>query len=328
LYQVVLVNTLVIFVGVVAGTLLARQISAQDLWPAMALFFLGGAAVTTLANYLVLRAAFRPLFHLSRSMATIHRGMSGNAVRAESENPDLKTVTNALEEMLDRLEGESRAYSLHIFEQIEDERRRIGRELHDETSQSLAAALLSIDSAQRGLDECTGEAREQVANARELISHCLGQIKLLLYDLRPSVLDDFGLVPALRWYVQSHLQVPGLAVETDLDDGIRRLPPAVETALYRIAQESLANVVRHAAATRVLLRLEAKPSYVTLLVADNGRGFDPMDVPADAQGRYGVGIMSMRERASALHGTLNIESAPDRGARIHVVVPLDGGGLE
>jgi two-component system, NarL family, sensor histidine kinase UhpB len=328
LSRVVVVNSLVIFAGAVGGTLLARRVSDEYLWIVMAGFFLCGAAVTALANYLVVRAAFRPLIDLSTAMATIHWGMRGEAVRPDSYGPDLRTISKALEEMLDRLEGESRAYSLHIFESIEDERRRIGRELHDETSQSLAAALLSIDTAQRGMHDCSPEVREQVTNARTLIGHCLGQIKLLLYDLRPSVLDDFGLSPALRWYVQSHLNAAGLEVVTDLDDAEGRLPPTVETALYRIAQESLANVVRHARATRVLVRLETKPNYVTLLVADNGTGFDPQSVPADTQGRYGVGLMSMRERSTALHGTLNIDTAAGQGTRVHVVIPLQAGAKE
>lgn len=323
LSRVVAVNSLVILAGAVFGTVLARRVSGEHLWVVMAAFFLGGAAVTTVVNYLVLRVAFRPLVELSRSMATIHRGMSGDAVRSESYSPDLRAMTEALEAMLDRLEGESRAYSLHIFESIEDERRRIGRELHDETSQSLAAALLNIDSALRNVDGCSAEARGQVTNARALIGHCLAQVKLLLYDLRPSVLDDFGLAPALRWHVQSHLQVPGLEPVVDVEDAERRLPPAVETALFRIAQESLANVVKHARASRVLLRFEAKPGYATLLVADNGVGFDLTAVPQGARERYGVGLMSMRERAAALGGTINIESALGKGTRVHVVIPLE-----
>lgn len=322
LYRVVAVNSLAILAGAVFGTVLARRVGEEHIWLVMVGFFLVGALVTAVANYLVLRAAFRPLVELSGAMATIHRGMRGDAVRPESRNPDLRAMTEALEEMLDRLEGESRAYSLHIYESLEDERRRIGRELHDETSQSLAAALLNIDTALRGLEGCSGETRALVANARALIAHCLAQIRLLLYDLRPSVLDDFGLVPALRWYVQSHLQVPGLEAVVDLDDGERRLPPAAETALFRIAQESLANVIRHAKASRVLLRLETKPAYAALLVVDNGAGFDPSLVSEDPGERYGVGLMSMRERAAALNGTLNIASSPGRGTRIHVVIPV------
>ncbi len=322
LYRVVAVNSAVILAGAVFGTLLARGAGDEYLWLVMVGFFLCGAAVTALANYLVLRAAFRPLVELSGAMATIHHGMRGEAVRPESYNPDLRAMTEALEEMLDRLEGESRAYSLHIFESIEDERRRIGSELHDETSQSLAAALLNIDTALLGVDGCSADVRALVDNARTLIAHCLAQIRLLLYDLRPSVLDDFGLVPALRWYVQSHLQVPGLEAVLDLDDADRRLAPVVETALFRIAQESLANVARHARATRVLLRLETKAGYVTMLVADNGAGFDPAGVPEDPRERYGVGLISMRERAAALHGTINIEASSGQGTRVHVVIPV------
>lgn len=323
LARVVVVNIFLVLVGAIAGTVVARRVSEHDIWIVMAAFFLIGAVVTALANYLVVRAAFRPLVDLSSAMATVHRGMSGVAVRSETYSPDLRTITEALAEMLDRLEDESRAYSRHSFESIEDERRRIGRELHDETSQSLAAALLSIDAALLHADACSPEVRAQVTNARTLIGHCLAQIRLLLYDLRPSVLDDFGLVPALRWYAESHLRLPGLEVTLDLEHAERRLPADVETALFRIAQDTLANVVKHAQATTVLLRLETKPGYVTLHVADNGLGFDPDKVAADAQGKFGVGLMSVRERVTALSGMFALETAPGAGTRIYIVIPLE-----
>ncbi|MCX6364139.1 MAG: sensor histidine kinase, partial [Actinobacteria bacterium] len=194
-----------------------------------------------------------------------------------------------------------------------------------ETSQSLAAALLNIDMALRGFEGCSPEVQDRVANARSLITHCLAQIKLLVYDLRPSMLDDFGLAPALRWYVKTHLDLSGLTVETDLDAADRRLPAEVETGLYRIAQESLSNVVKHSGATRATVRLETRPGYAVVAVEDNGVGFDREHAGADAEDRYGVGMLSMRERTAALGGTFRVESAVGRGTRIYVVIPLKEG---
>ena len=234
----------------------------------------------------------------------------------------MREVSRAVDDMLERIAQESRAYSSKIFESIEDERRRIGRELHDETSQSLAAALLNLDMASRAAGDSSPELQERIDGTRRLVRHCLEQIKLLVHDLRPSMLDDFGLVPALRWYVQTHLADPGLTVVTDFEMVHARLPADVETALYRIAQESLANVVKHAAASRVELRLETQSGYAVMVVTDNGRGFDSAEVMLDEDGRYGVGLLSIKERAGLLEGEANIVSQPGRGTSVHVVIPL------
>ena len=325
LQRVALVDILVILVGAVVGTLLARRLSGGNPWPLIAIFFVVGSAAVVLFDYFMLRFAFRSLDDLSRVMATIHKGEGGSSVPADSSDRSLRTASEALAQMLDRLEGESRVYSSLIFASIEEERRRIGRELHDETSQSLAAALLDIDIAERGFGECSPEVKERVDNARALITHCLGQIKLLVYDLRPSMLDDFGLVPALRWYVKSHLEPAGLVVETDFEGAQLRLPSDVETGLYRIAQESLANVMKHSGATRATLRLETQPGYAAVAVEDNGVGFEAGGADDQRDGGHGVGLLSMRERAAALGGTLRVESSAGRGTRVHVVIPIEGG---
>ena len=328
LQRVVLVDVLVVLVGAVVGTLLARRVSGANPGLLIALFFTVGSLVLVVADYLVLRSAFSSLEQLRRAMAATHMGGHGRSVPSDTSHPDLRMVSDALAEMVERIAGESRAYSSLIFESIEDERRRIGRELHDETSQSLAAALLNIDMALRGFEGCGPEVQDRVATARALITHCLAQIKLLVYDLRPSMLDDFGLAPALRWYVKTHLDVSGLTVETDLDAADRRLPADVETGLYRIAQESLSNVVKHSGATRATLRLETRRGYAAVAVEDNGVGFDREDTTPDAADRYGVGMLSMRERTAALGGTFRVESAVGRGTRIYVVIPLEEGTSE
>jgi len=325
LQRVVLVDVLVVLVGAVAGTLLARRVSGANPGLLIALFFTVGSLVLVVADYLVLRSAFSSLEQLRRAMAATHMGGHGRSVPSDTSDPDLRTVSDALAEMVERIAGESRAYSSLIFESIEDERRRIGRELHDETSQSLAAALLNIDMALGGFEGCGQEVQDRVATARALITHCLAQIKLLVYDLRPSMLDDFGLAPTLRWYVKTHLDLSGLTVETDLDAADRRLPAEVETGLYRIAQESLSNVVRHSGATRATLRLETGPGYAAVAVEDNGVGFEREDTAPDASERYGVGLLSMRERTAALGGTFRVESAVGRGTRVYVVIPLEEG---
>jgi len=326
--RLIAVNAAIVLAGAVGGTALTRRFDDWPPWALILLFFCLGAAMIAAADYAILRNAFRPLVGLSKAMASVHKGERASALALDEGEPSLLGVARAASEMLDRIDLESRAYSAKIFESIENERRRIGRELHDETSQSLAAALLNLDLAEKSLDPAAPVALERIGTARQLIRHGLGQVKLLIHDLRPSMLDDFGLVPALRWYVQSHLQGAGLEVEVDLPDDNRRLPSEVETALYRIAQESLGNVARHSQATRALLALEVQSGYAVLAVSDNGAGFDPDDVILDREGRYGVGLLSIRERAELLGGTARITSAPGRGTQVHVVMPLHGGRPE
>jgi two-component system sensor histidine kinase UhpB len=313
----------VILIGAVGGTLVTRAFPDTPVGLLIAGYFICGAALMAIANYIVLRRAYRPLLELSRAMASINRAEADQPLPAESsQDTDLQPVSRAVRDMLDRIAVESRAYKAKVFESIEDDRRRIGRELHDETSQSLAAALLNLDMVRSEATIEGAQGLERLANARDIIHHCLGQLRLLVYDLRPSMLDDFGLAPAVRWYVETHLQASGLRVITDIDGVEARLPATMETALYRICQESLANVVKHAGATRVVLHITATGEHVSLTVSDNGMGFDPKDETHAGNGHSGVGLLSIRERAEALDGTLTVYSVRDRGTQIQVLIPL------
>ncbi len=322
LESVVTINAVVILFGAVLDTLLVRRFPQVNAGIIVGVYFLIMVSVMAAANYLVLRNAFRPLLELSHTMASISRPALDQPIPAEQmPDPDFRTVVESFSAMLDRMALESRAYSAKVFESIEDERRRIGRELHDDTSQSLAAALLNLDIAEKTMPPDSASF-EQVAAARDILHHCLGQLRLLVYDLRPSMLDDFGLAPAVHWYVDTHLQASGLRVVTDIDSVEGRLPPALETAVYRIAQESLSNVVRHAHATRAILHINTTPEHVSLSVSDNGVGFDPAALARASDGHSGVGLLSIRERVEALDGSVTVYSVRDRGTQIQVLIPL------
>jgi two-component system sensor histidine kinase UhpB len=323
LQKILVVNAAIILIGAVVGTLVTQRLNDQPWWVIALAFFAAGVCASGLANYFVLRTTFRPLVDLSVAMSQVHKGERELGPLGPGHEPSMRSVSEAVVEMLDRLDGEARRYTAKMFDTIEDERRRIGRELHDDTSQTLAAALINLELVDKGLDDCGPEVSQRVENTIDLIQYCLTQIKILVYDLRPSMLDDLGLVPALRWYIQSHLQAADLELVTDFEGGGQRLPENVETALYRIAQESLGNVVRHSMATRVTLSLETKPGYASLGVIDNGIGFVPDEVINDDDGRFGIGLLSIRERTELLNGTVTIDSSPGKGTRVHVVVPLE-----
>jgi len=322
LERVVTVNALVILFGAVVDTFLVKRFPHVNPGIIVGAYFMVMLTVMAAANYLVLRDAFRPLLDFSHTMANISRPALDQPLSSkEMPDPDFRTVVESFSAMLDRMALESRAYSTKVFESIEDERRRIGRELHDDTSQSLAASLLNLDIAEKTMDPQSASF-EQVAAARAILHHCLGQLRLLVYDLRPSMLDDFGLAPAVQWYVDTHLQASGLRVVTDIDSVEERLPPALETAVYRIVQESLSNVLRHAHATRVILHINTTLEHISLSVSDNGIGFDPAALARASDGHSGVGLLSIRERVEALDGSVTVYSVLDRGTQIQVLIPL------
>ena len=323
LERVVTVNAAVILFGALLSTMLTRHFPHAHLGITVGVYFVVMLGVMAVANYLVLRSAFRPLLELSHTMASISRPAAlDQPIPTEAmPDPDFRTVIESFSAMLDRMALESRAYSAKVFETIEDERRRIGRELHDETSQSLAAALLNLDIAEKSMDSGSVPL-EHVVAARDIMHHCLTQLRLLVYDLRPSMLDDFGLAPAVRWYVETHLQASGVRVVTDIDSIQERLPPELETAVYRIVQEALSNVARHAHATRAILHVNTSPGHVSLSVSDNGIGFDPKEMGRAGGAHSGVGLLSIRERVEALDGSVTVYSVLDRGTQIQVLIPL------
>ena len=283
-----------------------------------------GVGAAVILNRLIVGPAGRLLTALTRAMETIHKGELDCHVEDRWRDGDLRRLSASFNAMCRRLGKESLSYAERQLSSVEEERRRIGRELHDETSQTLTATLVRLDLCDQALqDHDAPEAHAQVVNCKTLIAHTIEELKLIVYDLRPVMLDDFGLVPTLRWYIKSHLQGAGPDIVTDFDEAETRLPSDIETALYRITQEALANAVRHSEATTIHVRLITKPGFVSLAIIDNGKGFDVESGPhRDARG--GVGLLSMKERVELSGGTVNIESAVGRGTRLYVVIPLTG----
>jgi signal transduction histidine kinase len=202
-----------------------------------------------------------------------------------------------------------------VVEAQELERRRLARELHDETGQALTSILLGLKGLEDAVDG--DKARGAVAGLRALVVATLQDVRRLAVELRPKVLDDFGLVPALERLTELFAGQTEIAVHFETGLGVERLPADVETALYRIVQESLTNVVKHAHARSVSIVLARKPGAVALVIEDDGRGFDPA---GPRQG--GFGLEGMRERVGLLEGKLHIESNESSGTTIVAEVPL------
>lgn len=321
LKKTLIVNSSVVLLGAVAGTYLTRLLASRHSGLTLALvFFTCGAVITIVANYLAFWDHFRPLVELSRALEAIRAGQEARLAIKGVRAADFGEVLRSVHALLDRIEDDSLQFSARLLGSIESERQRIGRELHDNATQIIAASLLGLGLTERQLPAEATAARESLATARGLVECALDQLKTVIYDLRPTMLDDIGLVAALRWYVKARVEASGVQVETEFDEtpGWPRPLPTVEIALYRVAQEALANAVRHAEATRVKLGLVLRPGYAALTVFDDGKGFDL----EEARGR-GLGLLSMRERVAQLGGQLNVVTEPGLGTRVYAVIPLE-----
>ncbi len=201
-----------------------------------------------------------------------------------------------------------------IVEAQELERRRLARELHDETGQALTSILLGL----RAMEDAKTDAQVRAAAAelRELVVRTLQDVRQLAVELRPTALDDFGLVAALERLVETWTEQTRIRVELQASlPG--RLPSAIETAFYRIVQEALTNIVKHARASRVSIVLSERERAVKVVIEDDGVGFAPR-----ARERHGLGLVGMRERVALIGGRLHIESREGAGTTLLVEVPL------
>jgi two-component system, NarL family, sensor histidine kinase DevS len=197
----------------------------------------------------------------------------------------------------------------------EDERRRLARELHDETGQALTSILLGLKSLE-DLDDVAALG-QGVAALRERVVATLQDVRRLAVELRPAALDDFGLGAALERLTAGFAEQTGLKVELESRLQDDRLPEEVETVLYRIVQEALTNIAKHAQASRVSIVITQKPGAVGAVIEDDGRGFDP-DQSVDG----GIGLIGMRERVALLDGSMTIETAPGKGTTLVIEVPV------
>jgi signal transduction histidine kinase len=232
-------------------------------------------------------------------------------------------ITNARLYSALQLEEDARARLLHqVISAQEDERMRIARELHDETGQSLSAIILGLEVAPDILKEGAPKTEAHLRDIQTIAQEMLQNIRRLIADLRPLLLDDLGLGPAIAWYGERRLNPVGITLRLVGDGLQRRLPRATETALFRIVQEAMTNIVRHAHASSVTVALTRQEGYLVLEIADDGCGFDPGAMDANHWEGKGLGLTGMRERATILGGQLHVQAVPGHGTTVTVNVPI------
>jgi signal transduction histidine kinase len=233
------------------------------------------------------------------------------------------TQARVAQEQLRENADELRRLAFKLTELQERERRELGRELHDRVGQNLTALGINLDILARGLPASAGPAlRGRLQDSIDLVEQTAESIDDVMAELRPPMLDDYGLPAALRWYARQYAQRTGIAVEVAGPDPVRRLRLETELALFRIAQEALNNIAKHAPGARARITLDEDENRVRLTIADDGGGYAGGSADDDARGGS-WGMITMRERAAAAGGCFAVESVPGTGTRVEVEVEVE-----
>ena len=300
-------NAIVFTLGTLALALLPATISAPVVWTEIPTWVCGLLVILG-ANALVLRMSLAPLDALARLMQRVDRLWMAERLD-ERGNGDLSELVMTFNAMLDRLQAERAAAGASVLAAQESERQRIARELHDEIGQSLTVALLGL---KRAVDRAPVALRPELQSVQETIRASLTEVRVIARRLRPGVLEDLGLQSAITALCNEFSEASGVRVTRTVDPMLPCLSADAELVCYRVAQEGLTNVARHAHATQVDVSLTATGDSLVLCIADNGRG------GAEQQG---AGIEGMRERALLVGATLSLTSPPGGGTMVRLMIP-------
>jgi two-component system sensor histidine kinase UhpB len=309
-WRVFLMNAAVLAAAAIVLGALALTIGAPVALTDAAVLVVGLAAML-LANLVLLRPSFVPLERLARRMRDVDLLQPGQRLPV-SGPAEVGALVRAFNEMLERLETERRESGRRALAAQEGERRRIAQELHDEIGQTMSAVILQIKRVSAQLPP---QPKGELVEAQEAVRSAVDEVRRIARELRPEALEELGLRSALTSLATAFSRRTGLHVERCFESDLPTLAPEAELALYRVAQESLANVARHAEASSVRLTLGRGRSGVELRVSDDGHGF-ARDL------RDGVGgLRGMRERALMVGGTLAVGTAASGGVEVRLEVP-------
>ena len=317
-------------------------------------FILLATLLTCIINFVLLRASFNPLFHLLSTIRTISTGKTHVRAKTYSSDAELSALALAFNTMLDHLEDARRAQTNLILQAQEEAQRKVALELHDEVGQNMTALLIHTEVLKQTMQalpsstmnsETQQQLTEELEQLTRLTQITTESIRVIAQQLRPSVLDDLGLLPALRWLVEDSRQRLHLHVTLTIRgfEGVPTLPAQYETTLFRITQESLTNVARHTHAKHVTILLAQAEQHIELSIQDASvvsishdgskgeREPAATPIPLDAHNANptlpklprgaGLGILGMRERARLLGGTLTVHSQSGHGTTVQAIIP-------
>lgn len=311
-----------------------------------------GFLVALVLAWLTSRQVVRPLTRLTERARRIATGDLAGTIPPEGQDEirrlseSFETMRGRLEESQQELERSGRELERRVEDRTaelarrsderdlllqkvmtaqEEERSRIARDLHDQVGQSLTGLAMSLGAAEGELETKDRAISLRIGELREAASDTIEEVRRMMGDLRPSILDDMGLSAAVGWFLENHLERTGVESSLEVVGLTSELPKAVEITAFRVVQEALNNVVKHADASNAEVRLSGTNDQINGEIIDDGIGFDLAEVEPSADGGWAVGLLGMKERISLIGGSLDIETAPGSGTAVRFFIPLSQG---
>ncbi len=213
--------------------------------------------------------------------------------------------------------------SIHLESVREEERKKIARDLHDETSQVIASLNAHLEAAVGMLPDDKPKVKAILKKAQSLSTRIYDELQKLIYELRPSLLDDLGLIAAIRSLIENNLKAAGIKANFNIIGKVSTLPNQTETTLYRLIQEAVSNIIRHSHAGNADISLHFEERIIKIRIWDNGKGFDAEKAISSRNGVSGFGLLGLKERVELAKGTIAIESQPDSGTEINIAIPIN-----
>lgn len=301
-----------------------------------------GFLVTLLVAWVTTRNVVKPTQQLTVAAERMALGDLGTPIRISAEDEvgklaqsldimrlKLRKATEEISTINRDLESQVRERTARLGEVLrkvitaqEEERYRLARELHDETAQTLGALSIALDRVRDDLQDTSQQTKEQLMEAKNIATRLLEETRRLILDLRPLALDDLGLGPAIRWYAETRLEEKGVATTVEVEQPATRLPKHIEVSLFRLVQEAVNNIAKHANAQHASVRLAFPDSIISLVMTDDGKGFDVNRVLGVGSSVRNVGLLGMQERIKLLNGRFHIRSQEGKGTEVAIEIPL------
>lgn len=320
LYRVLIANCIFLLVGALLGTALVLQIPALIRPTIIIGFTIAGLLINIIVNFVLLRIATYSLKRLGETMHAAEKGDMTVRAMISGYDPDADALAATFNLMIARINELSNSRAAQVLSAQEEERRRLARELHDEAGQTLTSLLLNLAVLEKYVNN--DEGKQQLDTVREIAHESLRAIRNLSINLRPSSLDELGLLPTLRSYINSYQQQIDIPVAFTIDGLRNRYATEIEITIYRLIQESLTNIARHAKAQHIAIAIREDRHRAFITLIDDGVGFETASLPKNPTTDRGLGLMGMRERVALVGGTIEIRSKPGDGTTLNIMIPL------
>jgi two-component system, NarL family, sensor histidine kinase UhpB len=326
-YRIAIGNAVIIILGAIIGMVLTSFLTnvSATLWHFI-IFATIGILISLVLNFVIIQASLKPLRELRSIVRSIQTGQAEvRQLNLEDTDPDIHQLTQALNSLISQLEASNqqlRMLSERAINAQEEERKRIARSLHDDTGQSLSTLIINLERLEKHIPANADQLVERLQSIRMTASDSLACLRSIIYDLRPAILDDLGLMPAIRWYARTNLEGAGIQVALEFPDELPDLSQPLATTLFRITQEGVNNIVRHSHAKKACISMGEQENEVYLRIKDDGHGFDPRQTSDEAIRMQHWGLIGIQERLELIGGRMSIHSDPDHGTTLWVNIPL------